>query len=329
MKAILSRSPGGPETLVLGELPDPAPNPGQVVVGVEVCSVNYPDVLVIQDLYQYKPKRPFAPGAEISGVVLACGQGVTSLKIGDRVMGFGISGGMAEKIALPAHVCAPLVDSMPFEDAAALTLTYGTAYHALRDRANLRKGETLLVLGAGSGVGLAAVEIGKAAGARVIAAASSSAKVEIAMQRGADKGVVYPRVVEDARAVTESFKEACGPDGADVIYDPVGGVYSEAALRAIARYGRFLVVGFPAGIAKISLNLPLLKNCQIVGVFFGDFSQHEPAAYQENNRQLMALYQQGAIKPLISARFPLARAAEAIDCLAKRTAIGKIIVTIR
>jgi NADPH2:quinone reductase len=329
MKAILSQSPGGPETLVLGELPDPVPKPGQVVVGVEACGVNYPDVLIIQDLYQYKPRRPFAPGAEVSGVVLACGEGVTSLKIGDRVMGFAISGGMAEKIAMPAHVCAPIADGMPFDDAAAFALTYGTAYHALNDRGNLRKGETLLVLGAGSGVGLAAVEIGKALGARVVAAASSAEKIEMAMGRGADKGIIYPRVVEDAKGLTEIFKNACGPDGADVIYDPVGGAYSESALRTIARHGRFLVIGFPAGIAKISLNLPLLKNCQIVGVFAGDFSKHEPVLYQENIRHLMALYQQGAIKPHISARFPLARAGEAIDCLAKRAAVGKIIVTIK
>jgi NADPH2:quinone reductase len=331
MKAILSAIPGGPETLTLGELPDPAAGPGEVVVAIEACGVSYPDVLIIQDLYQFKPPRPFAPGSEISGTVVACGPDVSSLKIGDRVMGFAYCGGMAEKIAIAESKCTLLDDDVPFEDAAGFALTYGTAYHALKDRAKLRAGEALLVLGAAGGVGLAAVELGKAIGARVVAAASSAEKVEIARQRGADAGVVYPRDVGDPEVrkdLVERFKAACGPDGADVVYDPVGGPYAEAALRAIGWEGRFLVVGFPAGIPKIPLNLTLLKGCQIVGVFFGAFSRRNPELYRRNNRALLDLYRNGAIKPHISARFPLARAGEAIDCLANRKALGKVIVIV-
>jgi NADPH2:quinone reductase len=218
---------------------------------------------------------------------------------------------------------------MSFEDGASLVLTYATSLHALKDRAKLQAGETLLVLGAGGGVGIAAVELGKAMGARVIAAASSQEKVDLAIAHGADGGVVYPRGPFDKdslRALTEQFKAACGPKGADVIYDPVGGDYAEAALRAIAWEGRFLVVGFPAGIPKIPMNLPLLKACQIVGVFWGAFAQRDPAANRANNAELMALYAKGAIKPQISERFPQAHGGEAICRLADRTALGKLVV---
>jgi NADPH2:quinone reductase len=330
MKAVLSKRPGGPETLSLEELPDPRPGPGEVVLAVKACGVNYPDVLIIEDRYQFKPERPFAPGGEVAGVVEAVGAGVDRLKPGDRVIGSSGWGGMAEKLVLPAERCIPIPAAMPFDEAAAFILTYGTAYYALKDRGRLERGETLLVLGAAGGVGLAAVELGRAMGARLIAAASSEEKVEFAKRHGADAGVVYPAGPFDKagqKSLADLFKQAVGENGADVIYDPVGGDYSEAALRAIAWEGRFLVIGFPAGIPKLPLNLALLKSCQIVGVFWGAFAKRDPKGNDQNNRELMELYQQGAIKPQISARFPLAKAGEAIATLAARKAMGKIVVT--
>jgi NADPH2:quinone reductase len=330
MLALLSRRPGGPETLVLEDTPDPRPGPGQVLLAVKACGVNYPDLLIIEDRYQFKPQRPFAPGGEVSGIVEAVGDGVDGLQIGDRVIGSSGWGGMAEKIALDAIRCIPMPEAMPFDEAAAFIMTYGTSYHALKDRAGLKPGETLLVLGAAGGVGLAAVELGNAMGARVIAAASSEEKVALARKHGADEGIVYsadPSGKEGAKALADQFKAACGPDGADVVYDPVGGDYAEAALRAIAWEGRFLVVGFPAGIPKIPMNLPLLKSCQIVGVFWGAFAQRDPKANAQNTRELFDLYARGAIRPVISERVPLARASEAIAALGARKAMGKIVIT--
>ncbi|MEA2754564.1 MAG: NADPH:quinone reductase, partial [Aliidongia sp.] len=311
------------------EMPAPQPGPGEVVLHVKACGVNFPDVLIIQDLYQFKPPRPFAPGSEVAGIVTAIGAGVTQFKRGDRVFGMTGSGGMSEQLAVAATRCIAMPDAMPFDEAAAFILTYGTSHHALKDRAQLRPGETLLVLGAAGGVGLAAIELGKAAGARVIAAVSSAEKLEFAKAHGADDGVIYPRGPFDkpgAKALAELFKQACGPNGADVVYDAVGGDYAEAALRAIAWEGRFLVVGFPAGIPKIPLNLPLLKSCQIIGVFWGGFAQRNPEANRVNNEELLALYAKGAIKPQISERFPLARGGEAIARLANREALGKVVV---
>jgi NADPH2:quinone reductase len=330
MLALLSRQPGGPETLRLETMPDPKPGRGEVVLSVRACGVNYPDVLIIEDRYQFKPKRPFSPGGEVSGIVEAVGEDVTTLKVGDRVIGSALWGGMAEKIRIEARRCIPMPDSMPFDEAAAFIMTYGTSIHALKDRAALRPGETLVVLGAAGGVGLAAVELGKAMGARVIAAASSAEKVDLARAHGADEGLVYPAGPLDkagAKAFTDALKAVCGMDGANVIYDPVGGDYSEAALRAIAWEGRFLVVGFPAGIPKLPLNLTLLKSCQVVGVFWGAFAERDPAANAENTRELFALYERGAIRPTISDRVPLERAEEAIAALAGRRAMGKIVVT--
>jgi NADPH2:quinone reductase len=331
MKAMLSKRPGGPETLELEDLPDPGPAAGEVLIAVKACAVNYPDALIIEDRYQFKPPRPFAPGGEVAGVVEAVGDGVTALKPGDRVIGSPIWGGMAEKLALAAERCTPMPDTMPFDEASALVFTYGTSIHALKDRARLQPGETLLVLGAAGGVGLSAVELGKAMGARVVAAASSPAKVDLARRHGADVGVVYPAGPFDkagARALADVFKDACGETGADVIYDPVGGDYSEAALRAIAWEGRFLVVGFPAGIPRLPLNLALLKGCQVAGVFWGGFAQRDPAANAANIAELMRLYARGAIRPLVSERYPLAQAGAAIARLAGRQAMGKIVVTI-
>ena len=236
MKAMLSKRVGGPETLVLEELPDPKPGPGEVLLAIKACGVNYPDLLIIEDRYQFKPERPFAPGGEVAGIVEAVGAGVTQFKPGDRVIGSSIAGGMAEKLVLDAGLCIAMPAAMPFDEASALVLTYGTTIYALKDRGALKRGETLLVLGAAGGVGVSAIELGKAYGARVIAAVSSEEKLAFAKKHGADDGVVYPTGPFDkagAKALADLFKKACGENGADVIYDPVGGDYSEAALRSI------------------------------------------------------------------------------------------------
>ncbi|MBU4433598.1 MAG: NADPH:quinone oxidoreductase family protein [Alphaproteobacteria bacterium] len=330
MKAVLSTVVGGPETLELSDLPDPVAGPGQVLIDVKACGVNYPDVLIIEDKYQFKPTRPFAPGGEVSGLIAAVGEGVTKFKVGDRVLASTGWGGMAEKLALEEGRCTAIPDAMPFDEAAAFILTYGTSYYALKDRGHLKAGETLLVLGAAGGVGLAAVELGKAAGARVIAAASSQEKVDLAIAHGADAGVVYPRGPFDKdgqKALANLIKEACGPNGWDVAYDAVGGDYSEATIRAAGWGGRFLVIGFPSGIPKIPLNLTLLKSCDIVGVFWGASVARDPKGHAQNVKDLMALYAEGKIKPHVSERFPLARAGEAIAHLASRKAMGKVVVT--
>jgi NADPH:quinone reductase len=331
MKALLSKHAGGPETLMLEDIAEPDAGPGQVRIAVRACGVNFPDLLIIQDLYQYKPPRPFAPGAEVAGIVDAVGEGVENVRPGDRVLLSPVRSGMAEKAVGPAGNCWRIPDAMPFDEAAALLMTYGTSQHALKDRAQLRPGETLLVLGAAGGVGLAAVELGKAMGARVVAAASSAQKLELARRHGADDGVQYPAGPLDkseARALSERFKTACGAGGAQVIYDGVGGDYTEAALRAIGWQGRHLVVGFTAGIPKLPLNLPLLKSCQIVGVFWGEFTTRNPTAHAANVAALMALYLDGRIKPAVTERYPLARGAEAIARLGAREARGKVVVMI-
>ena len=330
MKAVLSVQIGGPETLVIQDVPDLAPKPGAAVVEVKACGVNYPDVLIIEDLYQFKPSRPFAPGGEVSGVVKSVGEGVTNVKVGPRVLGNTGWGGMAEELSLEASRLIPIPDAMPFDEAAAFIMTYGTSYYGLKDRGFLKPGQTLLVLGAAGGVGLAAVELGKAMGARVIAAASSQAKVDLCLKHGADAGVVYPMGPFDkdgTKALAAQFKEACGEGGANVIYDGVGGDYAEASLRCMAWEGRFLVIGFPAGIPRIPLNLALLKSCDIVGVFWGAAVARDPKAHQQNVKELMDLYAAGKIKPFVSERFPLAKAADAIAHLASRKAMGKVVVT--
>jgi len=302
-----------------------------VRVAVRACGVNFPDLLIIQDLYQIKPPRPFAPGGEIAGVVDAVGAGVANVRAGDRVLLSPVRSGMAEKVVGPAGNCWKIPDAMPFDEAAALLMTYGTSQHALKDRAQLRSGETLLVLGAAGGVGIAAVELGKAMGARVIAAASSAEKLALAREHGADEGVQYPPGALDkaeARALTDRFKAVCGAEGAQVIYDAVGGDYTEAALRAIGYQGRHLVVGFPAGIPKLPLNLPLLKSCQIVGVFWGDFTARNPALHAANVAALMSLYREGRIKPAVTERFALARGADAIAALGARRVRGKVVVMV-
>jgi len=331
MRALLSVRTGGPETLVLQELPEPTAGPGQVVVRIKACGVNFPDVLMIEDRYQSKPERPFAPGGEVSGIVQAVGAGVTDLAVGERVLGNVGQGGMAEAVAVEAWRLMKIPAAMPFDEAAAFITTFGTTYHALKDRSSVKPGQTLLVLGAAGGVGLTAVTLGKAMGARVAAAASTQEKVDICLGQGADVGVVYGRGPFDRdgqKRLAEQFKTACGADGADVIYDAVGGDYAEPALRSIAWEGRYLVIGFAAGdIPKIPINLALLKGCEIVGVFFGAWVARNPERHRQNLIELLALYEAGKIRPLVSERFPLERGGEAIERLRSRQAVGKVVVT--
>lgn len=330
MKALLSKETGGPETLVLEEVADPVPGKGEVLVNTAACAINFPDTLVIRDLYQFKPPRPFAPGSEISGTIAALGEGVEGWQVGDRVIAMTLSGGLQEKIALPAASLFKVPEGIDLEAASALLMTYATAIYALKDRAALKEGETVLVLGAAGGVGIATVELAKAFGARVVAAVSSEEKAAAAREAGADETVIYGRGPFDkdaSKALAGQFKAACGPDGAHVIVDNVGGDYAEPALRSIAYRGRFLVIGFPAGIPKIPLNLTLLKTADIRGVFYGDFTFREPAKNRALVDELFALWQAGRISPLVSETYPLAQGGDAIAKLDSRGAIGKLIVT--
>mgnify|MGYP001587593235 CR=1 FL=1 len=331
MKALLSRAVGGPETLVLEEIADPVAGPGQLLVAVKACSINYPDVLVIEDKYQFKPQRPFAPGSEISGVIEAVGEGVTGWNVGDRILATTGSGGLVEKIAIPATSAFALPPERSFEEGASLLLTYGTTIHALLDRGHLKEGETLLVLGAAGGVGMAAVELGKAFGARVVAAVSTEEKAAAVREAGADDVVLYGRAPFDkdqSKALADQFKAALGPKGADVIYDAVGGDYCEPALRSIAWEGRYLVVGFPAGIPKLPLNLTLLKSCDVCGVFWGAFAARDPEANKDNITRLFRLWKEDRIAPRVTEVFPFERGGDAIAKMGGRGAIGKLVVKI-
>jgi NADPH:quinone reductase len=330
MKALLSDEPGGPETLRLSEVDDPVAGAGQLLVRVKACAINYPDVLIIEDKYQFKPQRPFAPGGEIAGIVESVGEGVADWAVGDRLIAMLGHGGLAEKVLVPAAMALPLSEGRSFEEGSGLILTYATTIHALLDRGRLKAGETLLVLGAAGGVGLAAVELGKAYGARVVAAVSSDAKAEAAKGAGADSVLVYPRGPFDkdqARALSQQFKDAVGANGADLIYDPVGGDHTEAALRAIAWEGRLLVIGFPAGIPRLPLNLTLLKSCDVRGVFWGAFAARDPKANAAHVQTLFRLWEEGKIAPRVSRTWPLAQGGEAIAHMAARKAIGKLVVT--
>ena len=330
MKALRTHAVGGPETLVLDEIDPPVPGPGQVLVAVRACAINYPDTLMIRDLYQFKPERPYAPGGEIAGVIEALGEGVEGYKVGDRVLAGIGNGGLAEKVCVPANRMFPIPEGVPFEKAASLLMTYGTTIHGLKDRGHIKAGDVVLVLGAAGGVGLSAVELAKAFGARVVAAVSSAEKGEVARRAGADEVVIYPKEAlgrEESKALAQAFKAACGPEGANIVYDVVGGQYSEPALRAIAWEGRFLVVGFPAGIAKMPLNLTLLKSCDIAGVFWGAFTMREPARFRAQVVELFNLMKAGRIDPLVSETFPLERGGEAIARLENRQAVGKVVVT--
>ncbi|WP_252258361.1 NADPH:quinone oxidoreductase family protein [Erythrobacter aurantius] len=332
MKAIRTHQVGGPETLTLDEIDAPTPGKGEVLVAVKACAINYPDTLMIRDLYQFKPERPYSPGGEIAGVIEAVGEGVEGFAVGDHVMAGIGNGGLVEKAIVPAGRMFPVPDGVPFEKAASLLMTYGTTIHGLKDRGNIKPGDVVLVLGAAGGVGLSAVELAKAFGARVVAAVSSEAKGEVARKAGADEVVIYPREQMDKDASKElanQFKQACGPTGANIVYDIVGGQYSEPALRAIAWEGRFLVVGFPAGIAKMPLNLTLLKSCDICGVFWGAFTAREPVKFRAQVEELFDLMKEGQIDPLVSETFPLERAGEAIAKLENREAVGKLVVTMQ
>jgi len=324
MKAILCKQFGPPETLVFEELPSPRPGPGEVVVSVKAASVNFPDVLIIQNKYQFKPPLPFSPGSELAGVVKEVGEGVKAFRPGDKVIAFTTYGAFAEEVKTDAARLLPLPEGMDFPSGAAFLLTYGTSDHALRDRAGLKAGETLLVLGAAGGVGLAAVEIGKALGARVIACASTDDKLAVCKEHGADATINY--AAEDLR---ERIKALTDGRGVDVVYDAVGGPYTEAAFRSIAWRGRLLVVGFAAGdIPKLPLNLALLKGAAVVGVFWGDFARREPKQFAESVRQLGAWYREGKLRPHVSQTLPLAQAAEALKLMAARKVKGKLVLTV-
>jgi NADPH:quinone reductase len=328
MRALLSRRSGGPETLAVEQMPEPAVSNGEVLVGVRACGINFPDTLIIEDLYQYKPLRPFSPGGEVAGVVEAVGRGVTGLAVGDHVIATCLWGGMAEKVVFEQHRCIPIPSSMPFDEAAAFLLTFGTSYYALKERGGLKAGETVIVLGGAGGIGLASIALAKAMGARVVAAVSSAKKAQIASDAGADLVVIYdawPSALTQ-KAFTLELKAAIGTEGAHVIVDAVGGLYSEAALRAIGWGGRFLVVGFPAGIPAIPLNLTLLKSCQIIGVFWGAWVDREPEAFRASTRELLDLYEKSLVRPAISGRFRLEDAGEAFLQLKERTATGKLVV---
>lgn len=330
MRALLSTETGGPETLAIGELADPVPAAGQIVIGIKACSINYPDVLIIKDMYQFKPQRPFAPGGEVSGLVEAIGEGVTGFAVGDRVIGMCGNGGLAEKVAVAAQSAFKMPEDMSFEDGASLLLTYGTSIHAYKDRGHIKEGDTVLVLGGAGGIGISAIELAKAFGARVVAGVSSEEKAEIAREVGADEVVIYPYQPLDkdaSKALSGAFKAAAGEGGYDIIYDTVGGDYSEPAVRSIGWEGRFLVVGFPAGIARLPLNLTLLKSCDVCGVFWGAFAARNPEANHANVAELFQLYAEGKIKPRISATFPLEKGGEAIALLGDRKATGKVVVT--
>lgn len=322
MKAVLCKQHGLPETLVVEDLPSPVPGPRQVVISVKACGVNFPDTLIIQNLYQFKPALPFSPGGELAGVVKAVGEGVKRLQVGQPVLAFTGWGGFAEEVLADAKQVVPLPPGLDFAVAAAFMMTYGTSYHALKDRAQLQAGETLLVLGAAGGVGLAAIELGKKMGARVIAAASSAEKLAVCREHGADELINYES--EDLRERVKALTEG---RGVDVVYDPVGGRYAEPALRSMAWKGRYLVVGFAAGdIPKIPLNLPLLKGCAILGVFWGDFAAREPQANMANGMQLFQWLLQGELKPHISQRYPLEKAPEALRALMERRVTGKVVL---
>jgi NADPH:quinone reductase-like Zn-dependent oxidoreductase len=331
MRALLSKAIGGPETLEMSELPEPVAGAGQVVVAVKACAINYPDVIMIEDKYQFKPPRPFAPGGEIAGIVESVGEGVTGWSVGDRIMGTIGFGGLAEKIAVDPARMYHLPEARSFAEGAALILTYGTTIHALLDRGHLKAGQSLLVLGAAGGVGLAAIELGKAFGARVVAAVSSAEKAAAAREAGADETLVYGRAPFDkdaSKALAEQFKAAGGKAGYDVIYDPVGGDYAEPALRSIGWEGRYLVVGFPAGIPRLPLNLTLLKSCDVCGVFWGAFAARDPKANEAHVEHLFALWAEGKIAPRVTETFAFERGGDAIAKMAARGAIGKLVVEI-
>ena len=330
MKALLSETAGGPDTLHVSEVANPTYGDGDVLIRVGFCAINYPDALLIEDKYQFKPQRPFSPGTEVAGIVEEVGSKVENWRKGDRVIAFtSTAGGLAEFLVVPAFRVFALPDRFSMEQGSALLLTYATTLHALLDRGQLQPGETILVLGAAGGTGIAAIEIGKALGAKVIAAVSSPEKAAAAKEAGADKTILYPRDVsgpEQQKAIATAFKEAAGSAGVNIVYDPVGGDYAEPAIRSLGWGGRYLVIGFTAGIPRIPLNLTLLKSCDIRGVFWGAFMDHAPEHNRQNVDQLFAWWQKGKINPRIDRIFPLENGADAIQRVKDRKAVGKVIV---
>ena len=324
MKAILCKTYGTPDDLVLEDVADPQPGENEVRIATKACGVNFPDVLMIAGKYQVQPPMPFTPGAEISGDIVEIGQKVTHLKVGQRVLALCGHGGMAEQVCVNQHAVIPIPDDMDYVTAAGFILTYGTSYHALKQRAALQPGENLLVLGAAGGVGLAAVELGAIMGAKVIAAASTAEKIALAKEHGAEEGINYVET-----GLKDAVKELTGGEGADVIYDPVGGKLFDECLRSVAWNGRILVIGFASGdIPSIPANLPLLKGSSVVGVFWGRFAEREPRTHMSNTMELLQMYSEGKLQPHISDQFDLASAADAIRTLAERRAMGKVVVTI-
>ena len=322
MKALLCTRYGTPDDLELADIPDPQAGPGEAVVRIEAAALNFFDTLIIAGKYQYKPAMPFSPAAEFAGRVESLGAGVSSVKIGDRVLGYSGSGAARQRIAIALDRLVKIPDAVDFDHAAGLCVTYGTTLHALKDRARLKRGETLAVLGASGGVGLAAIELGKLMGARVIACASSAEKIAFARQHGADDGIDYGK--DDLK---DALRRLTDGRGADVIYDPVGGAYSEAALRSIAWQGRYLVIGFAAGeIPKLPLNLVLLKGCDMLGVFWGSWIERDPAGHRANTEQLLAWTAEGKLSSHVHAVYPLAEAPAALKAIAARKVMGKVIL---
>ena len=322
MRAVRCHDLVGPSGLRVDDLPDPSPGPDDVVIDVRAAGVNFPDVLLTYGKYQVRPQPPFIPGGEAAGVVAAVGAAVTDVAVGERVAVTLVHGAFAERIVVPAAAVVPLPDAVGFEVGAATLLTYATTMHALVDRAQLRAGETLLVLGAAGGVGIAAVELGKLLGARVIAAAGSAEKLAFCRAHGADEGILYTR--EDLK---ERVKQLTAGAGADVVHDPVGGPFTEPALRSIAWEGRYLVVGFAAGeIPRLPLNLVLLKGCQIVGVFWGSFAMREPARQRAHAARIFAAVAAGQLRPHVDATLPFGRAGEALARMERREVMGKIVL---
>ena len=332
MKALQCVEMGGPDKLEINEVESPSAIPGHVVIDVKSGSINFPDVLMIQGLYQYQPPLPFTPGGESAGIISEIGEDVTKFKVGDKVFAMTGTGAFAEKILAHEGSCTLIPDSMDYDSAAALSMTYGTSLYALKQRANIQPGETLLVLGASGGVGIAAIELGKAMGAKVIAAASTQDKIDMCMAHGADEGFIYPSGNLDRdqqKQLSNKIKELTGGMGANVVYDPVGDSYAEPCLRATAWEGRYLVIGFAAGeIQKIPLNITLLKGCQIVGVFWGAWVGLFPDENKKNFDELFKLHAEGKINPEVSQRFALEDSAEAFSHLANRKAKGTVIINI-
>ena len=324
MKALLCTRFGGPDDLSIGDIPDPAAGPGQAVVRIEAAALNFFDLLIIAGKYQYKPEFPFSPGAEFAGRIESVGPGVEGFAVGERVIGYARYGAAREKIAVAVERLVKIPDGLDAERAAGLIVTYGTSYYALKDRAELKRGETLAVLGASGGVGLAAVELGKAMGARVIACASSDDKLAFAKQHGADDGVNYA-----SGDLRDGLRKLGGEHGIDVVYDPVGDKYAEPALRSLAWYGRYLVVGFAAGeIPKLPLNLVLLKSCDVRGVFWGSWTEREPAAHRANMAEVLRWCVEGKLCAHVHAAYPLAEAAAALKAIAARQVMGKVVLRV-